>query len=85
MIIGLNNLNYLLEKGLIGADLEIRQPIFVDNVLTIILTCLLLRLCQGITIFSSPVGSLCHTRGVVRRPSFVFRSPSYVACLLCPP
>ena len=29
-------------------------------------------------VFSSPVGSLCHTRGVVRRPS-------YVVCRLCPP
>ena len=29
-------------------------------------------------IFSSPVGSLCHTRGVVWRPS-------YVVCRLCPP
>ena len=28
--------------------------------------------------FSSPVGSLCHTRGVVRRPSSVVRRPSYV-------
>ena len=36
-------------------------------------------------IFSSPVGSLCHTRGVVRRPSSVVRRPSYVVCRLCPP
>ena len=36
-------------------------------------------------IFSSPVGSLCHTRGVVRRPSFVVRRLSYVLCRLCPP
>ena len=35
--------------------------------------------------FSSPVGSLCHTRGVVRRPAFVVRRPSYVVCRLCPP
>ena len=36
-------------------------------------------------IFSSPVGSLCHTHGVVRRPSSVVRRPSYVVCRLCPP
>ena len=37
------------------------------------------------SIISSPVGSLCHTRGVVRRPSSVVRRPSYVVCRLCPP
>ena len=30
---------------------------------------------------SSPVGSLCHTRGVVRRPSFVVRRTSCVVCV----
>ena len=30
------------------------------------------------TVFSSPVGSLCHTRGVVRRPASVVRRPSFV-------
>ena len=29
-------------------------------------------------IFSLPVGSLCHTRGVVRRPASVVRRPSFV-------
>ena len=38
-----------------------------------------------ILFFSSPVGSLCHTHGAVRRPSFVVRRPSYVVCRLCPP
>ena len=32
-------------------------------------------------IFSSPVGSLCHTRGVVRRPSFVVRRVSSVSTI----
>ena len=35
--------------------------------------------------FSSPVGSLCHTRGIVRRPSFVVYHTSCVVCRLCPP
>ena len=33
------------------------------------------------TIFSSPVGSLCHTRGVVRRPAFVVRRVSSVSTI----
>ena len=33
------------------------------------------------SLFSSPVGSLCHTRGVVRRPSFVVRRTSCVVCV----
>ena len=36
-------------------------------------------------LFSSPVGSLCHTHGVVRCPSFVICRPSHVECRLCPP
>ena len=31
--------------------------------------------------FSSPVGSLCHTRGVVRRPSSVIRRVSSVSTI----
>ena len=38
-----------------------------------------------IYLVSSPVGSLCHTRGIVRRPSFVVRRPASVVCRLCPP
>ena len=36
-------------------------------------------------IISSPVGSLCHTPGVVRRLSSVVRRESSVVCRLCPP
>ena len=36
-------------------------------------------------IFSSPVGSLCHTHGVVQRLSSVVRRPSSVVCRLRPP
>ena len=32
----------------------------------------------NIDVISSPVGSLCHTHGVVRRPSFVIRRISCV-------
>ena len=34
---------------------------------------------------SSPVGSLCHTRGVVQRPASLVRRESSVVCRLCPP
>ena len=36
-------------------------------------------------IVSSPVGSLCHTPGVVCRPSSVVRRESSVVCRLCSP
>ena len=35
----------------------------------------------SLVIFSSPVGSLCHTRGVVRRPSCVVRRVSSVSTI----
>ena len=34
-----------------------------------------------VCVFSSPVGSLCHTPGVVRRPSYVVRRPSSVSTI----
>ena len=36
-------------------------------------------------VFSSPVGSLCHTPGIVHRPSSAVRCLSSVVCRLCPP
>ena len=38
-----------------------------------------------IYLVSSPVGSLCHTRAVLQRPSFVVCHPASDVCRLCPP
>ena len=50
----------------------------ISKIVLVLLAGLFVSSCS---IFGSPVGSLCHTRGVVRRPSSVVRRVSSVSTI----
>ena len=59
------------QKTFWGCSLELIEKNMKDTLLSYVI----------LIVFSSPVGSLCHTRGVARRPSFVVRRVSSVSTI----
>ena len=59
---------------MILSELPIKYTMFSEREILILSDAVLgdaVQMTTMMPIFSSPVGSLCHTRGIVRRPTYV--------------